>query len=94
MEIELAKKLKKAGFDKIYDCAGFYHGEGENRERLPDPSLEELIEAIGEGFHSLTLGEDKNWVAMALFIDTGFIEKDGDTPSGAVANLWLALQEQ
>ena len=52
------------------------------------PTTEELIEACGEMFYSLTLRQDpKEWEALGDKYWRGL----GATPEEAVAELWLAL---
>lgn len=98
---ELAKKLKDAGFPirkmpvgyddeqhNVYWVDGFYFFA---------PTIEELIEACGDGFRQLHKWDYGEWGA---FSESNFgnspdgIEATGKTPSEAVANLWLALNEK
>ncbi len=59
------------------------------------PTLEELIEACGNGFISLDSplieGSENNWRATAWNEKYLFIKGQGQTPTEAVANLWLVL---
>ncbi len=92
MNDELAEKLKDAGLNWDDDY----------------PSLEELIEACGDGFDSLRYSfvngrEDKIWVAFhnkVYAIQSSPLNalhmggKEGSTPSEAVANLWISLNQK
>ena len=60
------------------------------------PTLDELIEACGEGFGELAYYGNNKWGATPMSFKS---EKekdyvDGKTPTEAVANLWLKLQEK
>lgn len=98
---ELAKRLKDAGFSQV-GSSGIYP-EG-NREHNPKnlcyvPTLEELIEAVGDEFGGLIQfhkdnGTSDKWIAHNYTTLIGYIEIEGETPSEAVANLWLALNEK
>lgn len=114
MNYELAKELKDAGFpqDKSeyffvvtpnaierLHCTFVERVRHITTEIVSDPTLEELIEACGEGFDGLmsqkrvsdSLGE---WVAMKdryKSLDECFF---GKTPTEAVARLWLALNKK
>jgi hypothetical protein len=94
---ELANELKEAGF--IQTNAG-------SRVAPPDkvvvrredfayvPTLEELIEACGKDYFSLS-GNPGEWIASfgaATRSQTNWIE--GSTPTEAVARLWLALNKK
>jgi hypothetical protein len=103
MTYELSIELKNAGFPQKGD---WYYGmiAGEpiiftdydescfNVEKLcVAPTLEELIEACGDGFYRLMRISDKVWDVKGEGV------KDwcsGSTPSEAVANLWLALNKK
>lgn len=88
MNYELAKKLKDAGFPIPI------HGQVmESEKETYYPTLEELIEECGNHFISLEKFGHK-------FKANAYIENDrigdqlhvnGETPSEAVANLYLAL---
>ena len=92
MDYDLAESLMDAGFPQI--------GKGRligspnklvwrSDDRVYVPTLEELIEACGKNFGSL----DKRhggWLASANYDQSCFAE----TPAGAVARLWLALQKR
>lgn len=102
MNYEIAKKLKRAGFPQEYfgghyiDSNNKYTNPKMHLEGLPGtdgqtyvPTLEELIEACGDDFHSLQK-KDTIWCSFAkasVTLDC-FV---GSTPLEAVANLWLAL---
>ncbi len=99
MNYELAKQLKDAGFpqngngepqyfkDGVRDRTEFGH----RYERLYIPTLEELIEACGDGFNGLHKAGTA-WLASTLK-GTGEFDGAGETPTEAVARLWLALQD-
>ena len=95
MDFALAKALKDAGF--------FQEGNG-TRIAPPDkivvrrddfayvPTLEELIEALPKGHFRLTRYRD-NCVAECGHHPT-YENAAGDTPTIAVALLWLVLNEK
>lgn len=93
MNILLAKKLKDAGFIETFTWTKDPYGE-----IVPNPSLSELIEACGMEFASLNYMSAPRWFAfrkssvLAGKNVTGeIIAFEGTTPEEAVANLWLAL---
>lgn len=100
MEYPLAKQLKDAGFPQK-----FMHGHvtipPEERKHpeisiMRAPTLDELIEALGDGFKELTNHvEDEfgaKWMATPFPLDYSR-STFGSTRSEAVARLWLALQD-
>jgi hypothetical protein len=94
MTYELCKQLKDAGFPQEV-----VRGEMLGRMRIPDmnaysPTLEELIEACGNDFTGLSNGKEWRAVKLNAFTGPEDIEGLGSTPSEAVANLWLKLQEK
>jgi hypothetical protein len=111
MDHELAKQLKDAGFPQMATGDGYF-AEGESGFSLGEPyqsrnvyypTLEELIEACGQGFRAL-LYEDPTglWTALAmtdykpLRVELEELHKtqargSGSSPTEAVARLWLAL---
>jgi len=97
MDYELAKELKDAGFPQVFHPKGGMEFDGyldEDYETgslgVATPTLEELIEACGEEFGSLYQSHF-GWIA-----DKGLheLEQHGETPSEAVARLWLALNKK
>lgn len=95
MNYELAKELKDAGFK----YKTITHDE--NKRKLP--TLSELIEACGDGLHSIRRGQWKgrgNWMASRDDVDevgNSFPVEPvgtGKTPEEAVAKLWLALNKK
>lgn len=103
MNEELAEKLKRAGFpqtDEPYICG--HCGDGGPIE-IRYPTLSELIEACGDRFHVLQFlirGHSVNgkimnpWNAFPKPIPSEIVFRgDGSTPEEAVANLWIALNE-
>lgn len=97
---ELALKMKEKGFP-LYQSAdlGTNPKEGESTivghmkvggVFLKLPTLSELIEACGNKFFSLTLAFSDEWEARPYYKGKVF---KGSTPKIAVANLWLALQD-
>ena len=64
----------------------------EVEEHFYEPTLEELIDACGDGFERLVRSVDgKEWRAYSKNASN---QQTGKTPSEAVANLWLALQKK
>lgn len=101
MNYLLAKELKDAGFpQKEFSLrqpfSGEWPGDVPPAKYPYNPTLEELIEACGEDFFAL-MRTDEGWMAQAsLFNGTSknFVgHLPGQTPSEAVARLWLALQK-
>lgn len=89
MNYELANQLKDAGFPDSQhwiDCGDFFTDE----EGHQIPSLEELIEALGNVFYSLMLLGNGSYRASSM-IESSIIVQTASTPSEAVARLWLAL---
>ena len=92
MDYELAKSLMDAGFPQI--GKGSLIGSPDklvwrSGDRVYVPTLEELIEACGKNFGSLDKQHD-GWLAYANYDQSCFAE----TPTEAVARLWLALQKR
>jgi len=90
VDYELAKSLMDAGFPQI--GKGRLIGSPDklvwrNSDRIYAPTLEELIDACGENFSSLNKQND-GWRASANY-DQSFL---AETPTEAVARLWLALK--
>lgn len=88
-------KVTGTGFVNIV-CSG----HGVNECLTPDtcdtaevPTLEELIEACGEGFEEL-VKMNVAWEAHGLTDNTHSGIESGGTPEEAVANLWLALNNK
>lgn len=91
MTYELAKKLKDAGFpQKDGAPRDRYISDHPLHKYCYTPTLSELIEACGGQFGALRLGAEHKWLAWG---DEG-IEEWGNTPSEAVANLWLELNKK
>lgn len=105
MTYELAKKLKEAGFPM--ESTGFgefcIHDlpdgmcDKECDYVVSFPSLEELIEACGDYFVDIQRLAENDWKAGGGTVVDGKIgyncEVRAQSPSEAVANLWLALNE-
>lgn len=103
MTYELAKKLKEAGFPQ--GGSGLWYTTATQVSRLHEiepgdviemevkpvysPSLSELIEACGDRFSYLKKVGDQ-WDTSADNEGWGVY---GSTPEGAMAKLWLALNE-
>ena len=93
MDNELAKELKEAGFPQAihYNSGGVadYLETGANGKTqiVSVPTLEELVEACGVDFHSVER------FSYAPFLARGrqIIQTTGQTPTEAVARLWLTL---
>lgn len=98
MEYKLAKELKDAGFPQDSGnpqvhtalCGNFDNPDPECRSenRGVAPTLEELIEACGDGFKALEKDSVAPWYALGITV-----RGKGLTPTEAVANLWLALNK-
>lgn len=82
---ELAKKLKDAGLQTPYARIEQYYPD------VNIPTLEELIEACGDKFSTLTnRAGNPYWRAWGI---TGE-DVQGSTPEEAVANLYLELNKK
>ena len=106
MNYELAKQLKDAGFPQGEPYNNYlYCDEHEDLEHTEEcsayiPTLEELIEACGDDFGEVGLAghcEDRGkWRASQGWDGCGGYDNDvyADTPTEAVANLWLSLNKK
>ena len=110
LDYNTALKLKNAGFSqKTTNCHGLYYREGDSgyliseykdgieKEFVYFPTLEELIEACGDEFLAilkLVHKRDNNWECRGRRTKTTEYHLFADTPSEAVALLWLALNEK
>lgn len=109
MNDKLAKKLKEKGFPQIWPKPDFVELHDAIRiqeimskyeKNVYIPTLEELIEACGKYFCRFELRYNPNkhltnqvWWAYARDVKDNFFDIGGETPSEAVANLWLALHK-
>lgn len=93
MDYKLVRELRDAGFAEGGKGTWIYPLDAlvtRSSDRVYAPTLEELIEACGDDFHDL---QNFNWKYGGWGVSskrTG-IQKFGDTPTEAVARLWLAL---
>lgn len=116
LTFELAKKLKDVGFPQIWPKPDFLEIKDAMEvdkiySKYPQefdpyrPSLSELIEACGDGLHSLRKGSwmgNGVWVASKdqwnkeenVSIPMHPFVGSGSTPEEAVANLWLELNKK
>lgn len=108
MKYELAKQLKEAGFPKETFFITYPNEKYPNQKgQRGTPTLEELIEACGEKDfhihliqnHTSAIADLENIYWSALKIPARGdkkveIQAMGDTPTEAVAKLWLKLQEK
>ena len=88
MKYELAKKLKDAGYP-------IKHAEMPGAAWSYSPTLEELIEEVMGTYFFLDLkycGEEE-WEATGMNKKNKEIDARGKTPTEAVANLWLILNQ-
>jgi hypothetical protein len=101
MNYELAKELKEAGFpQKEFTFDQPFSGHWPANVRPVDfpynPTLEELIEACGEGFEGVrkvSIEFDHTHYWLAETDNNRGIACKGLSPTEAVANLWLALKK-
>jgi hypothetical protein len=95
MDYKLAKELKDAGFPQGGNGTWVYPLTAlmiRSSDRVYAPTLEELIEALGDRMYSLV--RHKNGFFKAFSTDDAENMMDvsqGDNPTEAVARLWLAL---
>ena len=100
-------ELKKAGFPQTltgndhYECGHHFNDEAIAMLHRSDcegwvkfPTLEELIEACGDGFQSMKHSKNTWRIYMPNRTNTGFEENDYSTPKEAVANLYLELKKK
>lgn len=89
MDYNLAKQLEQAGFPRAITW-------DDGQEVYP--TLEELIEACGEGFYELCRITDDEWYSRTFsFEERKAMRIDSklySTPAEAVARLWLALNKK
>jgi hypothetical protein len=92
---ELARELKVAGFPRKDPLAWDlweYATDGKPGTYIGAPTLEELIEACGKDFQELQRSRSGTWDAFGhKAYGKAFIGGTSDTPTEAVARLWLAL---
>jgi hypothetical protein len=96
MNYELAKELKDAGFPQKSMTIGFPEEYGPGGVYLP--SLEELIEACGDGIVAVQKDGPGKWDAVDEWEEyyPPEVKKgaSGSTPTEAAARLWLALNKK
>ena len=93
MDNELAKELKEAGFPQAihYSSGGvadYLETDANGKTHIVSvPTLEELVEACGVDFQSVAR------FSYAPFLARGrqIMQTKGQTPTEAVARLWLTL---
>lgn len=98
MNIELAKKLKDAGFPQNHK---YFMGECEKCGDIFEleqgtpciPTLSELIETCGKGFKFLERLRKPDEEG-SFWAESDNIGICGETPEEAVANLWLELNKK
>lgn len=107
MDYQLAKELKDAGFPQRpangnepypqytgYGTGFVYPAEGDNPE-VYVATLEELIEACGEDFGSLNkIGNVWDAEPITGLSPDGVGALSGNSPTEAVARLWLELNKK
>lgn len=94
MNYDLVKELQDRDFPYIYQAFPLFITDG-GKEPARVPTLEELIDALGEEFDALfyhLTGTGYKWRADASN-RIGY-SCSGDTHVEAVANLWLALNKK
>jgi len=94
IDIKLANKLKESGWTWAHFCSNYPSGKCECK---PDPEVEELLSACGNGFIDLKkerVGEEWMWLARGAIADdkTGFKHFYGKTPTEALVHLWIGIQ--
>ena len=104
MEYKLAKQLKDAGLTQPYyyrankawyDEDGDFNDYGYDERDTYIPKLEELIDACGDEFEAL-IKQSGGWNATNFQANGSRKIKigPGETPTEAVARLWLELNEK
>lgn len=98
MKYELAKELKEVGFPQNDPKTHFpevcqYEEKKPSDCYISTPTLEELIEACGEGVFTLySTPANKKWEATITRWEQT-IRGEGSSAIEAVARLWLALNK-
>lgn len=88
MDHELLRQLRDSGYPLKPYPEWAAAKDGPMAPEFISPTLEELIKACGDAFYRLDRTPIGTWCAFgAEMIDDGA----GDTPTEAVARLWLAL---
>jgi hypothetical protein len=94
MEHDLAKELEDAGFPQGGKGTWVYPMDAlrtRPSDRIYAPTLEELIEACGREFYSVVKNGEL-WRAFSTIDELNTVAgRTGQTPTIAVARLWLAL---
>lgn len=92
---KISKKLDK------YDYLEIYPLHGETMDRLPNPTFDELIEAIGaQGYFSLKhinqgIANEREWEAEAPHKTLRLLVRaTGETAEDAMALLWIELNKK
>lgn len=103
MEYKLALALKKAGFPQKPKSEFPFWIVGDVKEPMQVPTLEELIEACGDGFSGLIKDFEKDEWQASCFVTIpesedyeeyeDIVEDSGETILEAVANLYLKLNK-
>jgi len=96
MNYDLAKKLRDVGFPQKEEICGYHLKEGGHCDCGYLPTLEELIEACSPNFGALMheiVQVTPVYVATPFGAVSTFPRCEGDTPSEAMANLYLALNK-
>lgn len=100
MDYPLAKALKEAGFRQEGNGRSIVDPRlivARRVDRAYVPTLEELVEACGERFHSLIRCGKVDWDACEWAEPSAHIQPirvKGSTPEKAVAMLWLGLNKR
>lgn len=97
LDYELGNKLKQAGLKS--QRQGLRQNLDGTIEEVIDPTLEELFEACGSKFERLERDSypESRWSAYGWPVhldEVRLITESGNSPTEAVANLWLALHKK
>jgi len=107
ISLELATRLKTAGWDQTKMDAGYYNGHGQwthplnlpalFEEFIACPSLDQLLDGFGERWWSLSRVPEAtgNKVKEYCFLTQEFASSlfEADTAIEVLAITWIALQE-
>ncbi len=96
MNLDLAKRLKEAGFpQKKYKP--WIDDDGNvvtPTSTIYIPTTDELLEALGERFTDLIQEADRTWLASAIVRTAPFCrDGKGNSPIEALAELYVAISE-
>lgn len=94
IDYTLALALKNAGFPFDFGNATIFDTLPAMYTFEKYPSLEELIEALGNNLYDLHVIGGRWYADGADYVKTLLVQGSGSTPSEAVAHLYLEIKKQ